>query len=431
MILSSRARHPRRVGAVGAMAHERSLPGVITQEPPNDQTRKRIWILTRHYPPDVGAPSYRLKHLAELLAEEYDVTVLAAQPNRYGGAAAAPKFEAHPHLTIRRISSVQFVQSRGKVGRLLTEIIGALWMALVALRHRGKMDIVFASTPPFFYGLPGLAVRRLGGRPLVLDLRDLWLDWAEETGLLRSGVLLWAMRFLERMIIRSADHITLATEGFRELLLQRHGIDPANATVVFNGLDEVLIPEHVEPTGPRVDGDSVNVLYAGNLGPSQNLLGILGGMLASLEKWPKLTLTIVGDGEQWQALHDADHPRLIVLPHTSREELARLCREADAFLLHLAALEVYRHTVPSKLFEYAAYERPILCGVVGEAQEICRRHADCFAFVSDDPDSFGRAVDRLCSGGAPDNAGATRADRSEILRASRAPVWRRVFASIP
>jgi glycosyltransferase involved in cell wall biosynthesis len=303
-------------------------------------------------------------------------------------------------------------------------------MALVALRHRGKIDIAFASTPPFFYGLAGLAIRRLGGRPLVLDLRDLWLDWAEETGLLRGGVPLRLMRFLERSIIRSANHLTLATEGFRELLLERHGIDPARATVVFNGLDQVLIPERVEPTGPKAAGDPFNILYAGNLGPSQSLLAILDGMLASLEKWPMLTITIIGDGTQWQALHDVHHERLIVLPHTSREELARLCREADAFLLHLAALEVYQHTVPSKLFEYAAYERPILCGVVGEAQEICRRHADCYAFVSDNPDSFGRAVDRLCSGGAPDNAGATRADPSEILRSSRAPVWLRVFASI-
>jgi glycosyltransferase involved in cell wall biosynthesis len=410
---------------------------VTTRETPEQPARKRVWILTRHYPPDVGALSFRLKHLAEVLAQEYEVTVLTAQPNRYEGAAPAPKLERYPHLTIRRISSVQFLQSRSKLGRLLTELMGALWMSVVALRHRTEMDIVFASTPPFFYGLPGLAMRRLGGRPLVLDLRDLWLDWAEETGILQNRVLLWFMRFLERSIIRSATHLTLATESFHKLLLQRHGIDPANATVVFNGLDEVLIPEHIEPTGPRREGDPLNILYAGNLGPSQSLLGILDGMLASLDKWPALTITIVGDGAQWQVLHDAKHPRLLVLPHASREELARMCREADAFLLHLAALEVYHHTVPSKLFEYAAYQRPILCGVVGEAQEICRRHADCFAFVSDSPDSFSRAVDRLCSDGAPDNpeeagdAGASRADRDEILRASRAPIWRRVFASIP
>lgn len=397
----------------------------------DQEPRKRVWILTRHFPPDVGALSYRLKHLADVLARDYEVTVLTAQPNRYEGAASAPAIEHHPNLTIRRISSVQLLQSRGKVARLLTELLGAVWMSLVALRHRGKMDIVFATTPPFFYGLPGFAVRVFGRRPLVLDLRDLWLDWAEETGLLRNGLLVWVMRTIERNIICSADHLTLATEGFRTLLIERHGIAPDKATVVFNGLDKVLIPDTIAPARPRGEGQPLNVLYAGNLGPSQSLLGIADGMVASLDKWPTLTITIVGDGGQWQALSEVAHPRLQVLPHTSREELARMCRETDAFLLHLAALDVYSHTVPSKLFEYAVYERPILCGVVGEAEAICRRHADCFAFTSDNAESFSNAINRLCSGEEPDNADVPRAEIEEIMRASRAPVWRKVFASIP
>ncbi|NIS31975.1 MAG: glycosyltransferase family 4 protein, partial [Actinobacteria bacterium] len=90
----------------------------------------------------------------------------------------------------------------------------------------------------------------------------------------------------------------------------------------------------------------------------------------------------------------------------------RIYRDADAFLLHLADLDVYRHTVPSKLFEYAAHDRPILCGVRGEAREIAFRHADCYAFDSDDSSSFAAAVDRLCSGAAPDNDAVPRADRS-------------------
>jgi glycosyltransferase involved in cell wall biosynthesis len=393
--------------------------------------RRRVWIMTRHYPPDVGALSYRIKHLAEALTVDYDVTVLAAQPNRYEGAERAPKIERGEHLTIRRISSVQFFRSRGKVGRLLTELLGALWMSLIALRHRGEIDIAFASTPPFFYGIPGWVMRRIGGRPLVLDLRDLWLDWAEETHILPSGAIVSILRSIEGAVIRSASHLTLATESFRRLLLERHAIPEQCATVVFNGLDDVLIPESLEPARPSKPGTPLRVLYAGNLGPSQSLLGIRDGMLASLEKWPDLAITIVGDGAQWQALRDLDQPRLEVLPHTSRENLAHMCRETDAFLLHLADLEVYRHTVPSKLFEYAAYERPILCGVVGEAEAICRRHADCFAFHSDNSLSFAEAVDRLCSGAPPDNADEPRADREEILRSNRGPVWRRVFAAIP
>lgn len=394
------------------------------------EARKRVWILTRHYPPDVGALSYRLKHLAETLAEDYEVTVLTAQPNRYEKADPAPAIERQDHLTIRRISSVHLIRSRGKIGRLLTELLGALWMSIVGLRHSRQIDIAFASMPPFFYGLPGLALKRLAGRPLVLDVRDLWLDWAEEIGVLRSPFLRIPMRFLERLLIRSADHLTLATEGFREQMVEQFELEPERATVVFNGLDEVLIPKNVQPARVRTEGDALHVLYAGNLGPSQSLVTLLDGMLSSLEKWPALTITIIGDGAQREEISKASHPRLKLLPHTNREELARMCADTDAFLLHLAALHTFRLTVPSKLFEYAAYERPILCGTVGAARDICERHADSYGFESDDPTSFASAVDRLCSGDAPDNAGMPRADKSELLRSSRAADWRRVFSSV-
>ena len=82
-----------------------------------------------HYPPDVGALSYRLKHLAETLAEDYEVTVLTAQPNRYEGATKAPAIERQENLTIRRISSVQLLKSRGKVGRRFGELFGQRWVA--------------------------------------------------------------------------------------------------------------------------------------------------------------------------------------------------------------------------------------------------------------------------------------------------------------
>ena len=385
--------------------------------------RQRIWILTRHYPPDVGALAFRLEHLAQVLSSTYDVTVLASQPNRYTNAPKAPRLEQAGSIAIRRISSLQILKSRGKVGRLLTELLGALSMSLVALRHLRKIDVVVASTPPFFYSLPGWTMKRIGRRALVLDVRDLWLDWAEETGLVRSRIARKLLRRLERSAVGAADHITVTTDGFQRTLVERYGLDPNRVTTVFNGLDDDLLPEVITPVQSRHEGDPVHVLYAGNLGSSQNLLALTAGMTAALDKWPRLTLTLVGDGTERSALTAVNHERLRVLPHAARERLASLYADADAFLLHLADLDVYRHTVPSKVFEYAAFERPILCGVRGEAKEIAFRHADCFSFTPNDPNSLANALARLCSGEPPDNDKTVRADRSEILRSSRTEVW--------
>jgi glycosyltransferase involved in cell wall biosynthesis len=148
-----------------------------------------------------------------------------------------------------------------------------------------------------------------------------------------------------------------------------------------------------------------------------------------VERWPGLEIDIVGDGPQWQALKAAETERLQVLRRVERSELNRLYASADAFLLHLAALRVYACTVPSKIFEYAAYGRPILCGVQGEARALCARHADCYYFASDDPASLEEALGRVMARAAPDNAAVARVDPSELLRSARAPLWEQIFSA--
>ena len=391
--------------------------------------RQRIWILTRHFPPDAGALSYRIDHLARTLGETHDVTVLAAQPNRYGKEPRAPKREQDGSVTIRRVSQFRVPGLGGKLGRLLSEFGGAVWMALVALRHRRHIDVGVASVPPLTYALPGWAIKRLGRRRLVLDVRDLWVDWAEESALVASRLGLRILRGFERRMITAADHITVTTAGFRAAIGDRHRVAATDITVIYNGLDAAIAPESTAERRPD-PGEALHVLYAGNLGPSQNMVGIVDGLTQSLTKWRNLTVTIVGDGAQAGDLALASHERLTIRSHVDRDVLRDLYAGADAFLVHLAALDVYRHTIPSKIFEYAAHRRPIVCGVQGEARALAAAHTDCFFFESDDPESLSLAIDRLASGAAADNADAPRADPTELLRESRSELWKRVVERV-
>jgi glycosyltransferase involved in cell wall biosynthesis len=188
-------------------------------------------------------------------------------------------------------------------------------------------------------------------------------------------------------------------------------------------------PGRSETNGSYAGRDRrVSILYAGNLGPSQNLIAILKGLQKSVAAWDHLEVSIVGDGLQWSALKAGEVERLHVQGRVDRGEVAALYDRADAFLLHLADLAVYRHTVPSKIFEYAAYGRPIICGVQGEARELCARYADCYYFDSDDPASLEAAVGRFLSSASPDNAHVERGVREELARSTRAPVWQSVFS---
>ena len=380
-----------------------------------------ILIATRHYPPDGGALSFRMEHLAKTLADDHTVTVLASQPNRYGAEPRAPRRTRDGAITVRRVSAGRVLRSRGKLARLLTESIGAVIISFAALRRR-RADLVVVSTPPLTYVLPGWVMKRLGRRRVVLDVRDLWLDWAEETGVVASGLVLGLLRRFERAAIRSADHITVTTFGFADELSRRFDVPAERITVVYNGLDDEMAPAAASRPLPGPDG-SIEVLYAGNLGPSQNIAALADGIVAALDAAPRLRLTVVGNGSQAGAIAAIGHERFTYLPAVDRGTLQEIYGRADAYLLHLADLEVYRHTVPSKTFEYAGYGRPIVCGVRGEARRIAARHADCYFFEPDDAASFASAVARLVAGQQPDNANTERGEASELLRSSRRADW--------
>jgi len=392
---------------------------------------KKILFLLRHYPPDAGAPSYRMKHATKIAADGAEVHVLVAQPNRYQGARAAKRREVCDGVLVRRVWHGQVFRSRGKLNRGLTELFGALWMTLVALCSYRRVDVIVVTTPPLLASIPGYVLHRLSRRPLLVDLRDLWLDWAEESGTVRSRILLRLLRRYERSLLARASRLTVTTQSFKDLLCERYGIDRDRVTVIYNGLDEEVRCDHLAKATPTVGHPGVRrLLYAGNLGPSQNLLGIIQGCVESLRKWPNLEINVVGDGMQWSRLKQLECPRLHVTGRVDRQTLRQRYSEADAFLLHLADLRVYAHTVPSKLFEYVAYGKTMLCGVTGEARRLCRQYVDCYEFNSDDPISFAQAVDRFMEGQKPDNADQPRADLANVLRSQRDPLWHEVFGAV-
>ena len=57
----------------------------------------------------------------------------------------------------------------------------------------------------------------------------------------------------------------------------------------------------------------------------------------------------------------------------SRKELLSLYRDSDILFLHLNDYPVFRKVLPSKLFEYAATEKPIVAGVAGYAAKFLQQ----------------------------------------------------------
>lgn len=141
-------------------------------------------------------------------------------------------------------------------------------LSLRVLRREG-FDVVQACNPPDTYFPLGWLYRARGKR-FVFDQHDLCPELYESRFASRGGILLRAVRLVERLTYRSADHVIVTNESYREIALRRGSLEPAGVTVVRSGPD----PERMrrgEPDPAVRHGRSHLACWLGIMGPQDGV----------------------------------------------------------------------------------------------------------------------------------------------------------------
>jgi colanic acid biosynthesis glycosyl transferase WcaI len=345
----------------------------------------RIGYLIQHFPPEVGAGAARASELSLRWAElGHEVTIITAMPNR-------PMRRIHPAYRERLFLSETWrgiqvhrawlyaTPDGGFVPTIANNVSFMLTGLLQTLLRTGKLDVLIASSPPFFQHVSGAAAAKAKGVPLVLEVRDLWPDYLVDMGMLRSGARHTRALFsLERALLRSADGVVVVTDSFRNRLAAK-GVDPERVAVVPNGVDLRLYKagaaETPPPLFPRRESDEIVIGYLGNFGAGQDLPAVIRAFALAVRRGLNGRLVLMGDGPDRSALQSALvaselNDRAVIGPAIPREETPGFYGACDACIVPLAAVPVFQETVPSKLFEVMAAERPVIGCFEGEAARI-------------------------------------------------------------
>jgi putative colanic acid biosynthesis glycosyltransferase WcaI len=335
----------------------------------------RILIFTQHFPPETVATGRRAFDLAEGLAKRgRQVTVITGVPNHpsslgraFCQAARCPEVAAAGYNVVR--VPVFRSENPRTLNRLLTYASFALSAAWAGLRQP-RPGVVLAVSP-LPTGLAAMPVHWWRRAPLLFDLQDIWPDSALAVGVMRPSLALRLLRRLERFFYRRCALIVGITEGFRRYVVHL-GIPPQRVAVVPNGVDCGMFgvaeagrqfTDSLEPKGKFVVG------YAGNIGLAQGLTTLLDAAEALCGSHVKFQL--VGEGTDKARLRKLARIRQLenveFLDGVPRQQVASILAGCDALLLILRRDPLFDITIPSKLYEYMAAGKPILCSVGGEA----------------------------------------------------------------
>jgi glycosyltransferase involved in cell wall biosynthesis len=365
---------------------------------------KRIVYLTFYFKPDLCAGSFRNSPLAVELAKQAKhkdvfIDVYTTIPNRYSSFdIEAPEYEEIDNLRIHRILLPP--HKSGMIDQILS--FWKYYNEVLTLNKGKKVDFVFASSSRLFTAFLGYRIAKKSHTPLYLDIRDIFVDTMNDVfkSKFLKILLLPVLKLIESKTFNYAKHINLISGGFKEYFKK---YNQSSFTFYSNGIDDEFIQEKNNNSNQINDSRKKVIVYAGNIGEGQGLDKIIPQAAKLLGN--KFQFLIIGDGGTKNLLQSAIekmeiHNAVLKNP-ISRKELQNEYKNADYLFLHLNDYPAFRKVLPSKIFELATFNKPILAGVSGfSAQFIKNEINNSFVF---NPCDFNSLVNYLLNSEASSN----------------------------
>jgi glycosyltransferase involved in cell wall biosynthesis len=339
---------------------------------------KRLLLVTHRSIEQAGGPAARWRAFARYLPEYgWQVDVLSAREG-----LGASEFDARAS---RAVSARAAVMARvGAVAEPAFRLAGVrpnalplsmLWIPRGAVQVRRRFatsrpDVVLATGPP----MAGPLAARLGlpaAAPLVVELRDLW---AGSPAFDAGGR---ALPAIERWLLRRASRIVACTPEAVADLRGRHSDLPDRVVEIPNGFDPAMRDlAGSEPPRPP-SGHVLTLLHSGTLTPARPLTPLLralndprvnGGFRLVLHGH----LSPASREEVARGRSEGAVPIEVVAP-SAWEDAVRRIVAADACLITQARGAGDATAVASKVYEYLALDKPVICLTDGGATEALLR----------------------------------------------------------
>lgn len=365
----------------------------------------RVLFLSQYFPPEVGATQARAHEMVRHLVRcGHEVTVITEVPNHPEGVvhpAYRGRFWTRETWEGIDVIRVWVWTTPRKTFRTRLVFYGTFTvLATLAglVRARGRYDVVVATSPPLPVGAAGIALARLKGLPLVFEVRDLWPASAVALGALRGARGRRLATRLEEACYRRARGIVVVTRGILDALRAR-GVPDAKLALIPNGANTVEFDERPDGALRVRDelglGDAFTCVYAGIHGLAQGL----STLAEAARLRPDVRFVFVGDGPRKAALAETvaatGLSNVQLLDPVPRERVPDFLSAADAVLVPLKDVPLFRGALPSKLFDAWACRRPVILGIAGEAAEVVERAGGGIVVPPEDAGAVARAIDTL------------------------------------
>lgn len=376
----------------------------------------RILIVSQYFYPE----DFKVNDIAfDFVKRGHAVTVFTAKPNYpHGKFYKGYSFFGQSEEIIKGVRVIRIpifprLDSSGKF--LILNYLSFIFFSFLSkYRVKGHYDVIFSHLPsPLIAALPAIWFKDKFKAKLYLWVLDLWPESVQANSNFKDGFIITNLNKLIKYIYNRTDVILISSKVFKDSILEK-GIDSDKTITYFpNWAEDVFSNTSIDVTGVPDFPKGFTVLFAGNIGDSQDFESILEA--AKLTQNEGINWVLVGDGRKVGWIKSEIEKHSITNVHLlGRYPLAMMpafFKKADALLVSLKDSPTFSLTVPAKVQAYMASSKIILGMFNGEGQQLINESGSGYAVNAGDYKALSQKASAI--------KGLTRAERIQMENNSR------------
>ncbi len=245
------------------------------------------------------------------------------------------------------------------------------------MKYRNDFDVVFATSSRFGTGFLGYIISKFFNKKLTLDIRDIFSDSLSSLKVFRFkvfSIIIKLIKYFEKKICNEADWLNFVSPGFLEY--KHLELNSYRSEIFTNGIDEIFIKNRQNSFKRNNYNNKLIITYAGNIGFGQGLESTIPSIAKHFKN--KIIFRIIGDGSAKhiikKELSKINLSNIELYKPVSREKLIEYYNSSDVLFLQLNNISAFDKVIPSKIFDYGSFDKPILAGVSGIAKNFIEKN---------------------------------------------------------
>jgi glycosyltransferase involved in cell wall biosynthesis len=323
-----------------------------------------IALVTDVFPPMRSSGAVQLRDLSrELVRQGHQVTVLTSAPEQEARWRAE-----HIHgVNVLRLKAPK-TRDRGYIARAIGEFLTPFAMLRnfrASPTRSTRFDGIVWYSPTIFLGPAVRALKERNNCAGYLILRDIFPEWAVDTGIMRRGLAYRFFKAVANFQYSQADTIGVQTGG-NLAFLDRHA-HRANCRVEVLQNWMTGAPNHgcsIDISATSLAGRKLFV-YAGNMGVAQGV-GRLIDAAEDLKNETDIGFLLVGRGSEASRLREQARMRgldnILFFDEIDPDEMTGLYAQCHVGLVMLDPRH-RTHNIPGKFISYMHAGLPVLANI--------------------------------------------------------------------